>query len=137
MAVAGKNLLVKVSTASGGTYTTVGQMNSATMNIAGENFDITAFGAGWRSRLQGVKDASYSLSGFLMSTDLSGQSAIRNALVNDSALYTQFMIDGTTNNMFQQEVKVGSYDVDASVDGVVGLSIGLEGSGAVTVATTS
>lgn len=137
MAVAGKNLLVKVSTASNGTYTTVGQMNSATMNIAGENFDITAFGAGWHSRLQGLKDASYSLSGFFMTTDASGQTAVRAALINDTALFTQFMIDGTTNNMFQQEVKVGSYDTDAAVDGAVGLSIGLEGSGAVTVSTTS
>lgn len=137
MAIAGKSLLVKVSTASAGTYTTVGQMNSASMSIAGSNLDITAFGASYLSRIQGLKDATYDLSGFYMSTDSSGQTAVRAALVNDSALYAQFMIDGTTGNMFAQEVKVASYDVSASVDGVVELSIGLEGTGSITISTTS
>lgn len=136
LAIAGKKLLVKVSTASGGTYTTVGQLNNASINIAGNNFDVTAFGSSWITRLQGLKNASYSLSGFFMTTDTNGQTAVRTALVNDSALYAQFLVDGTTGNGFQQEVKVSAYDVSASVDGAVELSISFEGTDAITVYTT-
>lgn len=137
MALAGKNLLVKVSTATGGTYTTIGQMNQASMDINGENLDITAFGDGWHKRLQGLKDASYSLSGFFMTTDASGQTALRTAFVNGTDLFAQFMIDGTTGNMFKQQVFVNNYAVSASVDGTVDLSIGMEGHDSITISTTS
>lgn len=137
MALAGKRFLVQVSTASGGVYTSIGQMNNGTMSIAATNFDVTAFGSSWLARLQGLKDVTYQFSGFFMTTDTNGQTAVRTSLINDSALFIRCLVDGTTGNMFQQEVKISAYDISAAVDGAVELSISAEGTDAITVYTTS
>lgn len=125
----GTNLVVSVSTTLGGTYYQVGSMNDATMTIDGDNQDITAFGDDWIKRLQGLKDASYSLSGFRDVADTNGQVVISTALINDSALFAKFLPDGT--NGFVQEVKVSSFEVSGAVDGIVELSMDFEGSGAI------
>lgn len=138
MASAGKNLVIQVSTATGGTYTTVADITSASMSFAGENIDVTAFstaGTSYRSRIQGLKDVTWDLSGFLKSSDTNGQAAIRAALVNDTALFARILFDNTTTNYAQQEVKVASYDVSATVDGPVETSISLEGTGSLTITT--
>lgn len=135
MPTAGKNTLVQVSTATAGTYTTIADMNNQSASLNGENLDVSAFGAAWRSRIQGLKDASYDVSGFWKSTDTAGQTAVRNAMVNDSTLFVQVLIDGTTTNYFKQEIKVSNYAVNSSVDGVVELSMSFEGSGAPTLST--
>lgn len=138
MAVAGKNFVVQVSTASGGTYVTVAQIQSGTVNVAGENLDVTAFSTGptqWRSRIRGVKDISWDMSGFYSSTDASGQTAIRSALVNDTDIYMRALLDGTTSNYILQQVQVSQYQVSAAVDGVVELSLAFEGTGTPTVTT--
>lgn len=133
MAVAGKKLLVQVSTASGGTFTTIAEMNNASVAVNGENIDVTAFGSSWRSRIQGLKDISLDVSGFYNSTDTNGQSAARNAMVNGTDLYARVLLDGTTSNYIQTQAFLGSYDISASVDGAVEVSMSIEGSGAPTV----
>ena len=135
MPTAGKNTLVQVSTATGGTYTTIADMNNQSASLNGENLDVTVFGANWHSRIQGLKDATYDVSGFWKSTDTAGQTAVRNALVNDSALFVQVLIDGTTTNYFKQEIKVASYDIASNADGVVELSMSFEGTGTPTIST--
>ena len=135
MATAGKNTLVQVSTATGGTYTTIAEMNSQSATLNGASLDVTAFGAAWKSKIQGLKDASYQVSGFWKSTDTSGQTAVRLALVNDSTLFVRVEIDGTTTNYFLQEIKVTDYSVKSAVDGLVELSMSFDGTGAPTLST--
>ncbi len=129
MATAGKNLRIKVST-NGTTFNLVADLNDATMSLSGDNQDITTFGQDYINRLQGLKDCTYSLGGFYKSDDTNGQVVIKSALLNDTALYVQFLPDGTTG--FQQEVKVSSFELSASVDGTNDLSIDLDGTGAIT-----
>ena len=130
MAIAGKGSVVKVGVTSGGSFTAVADLNDASLSISGTNLDITSFTAEYISRIQGLKDGSYSLSGFYNSGDTNGQVVIRSALLNDSDLFVQFLPDGTTG--FQQEVKVATFDINTTVSGAVELSISLEGTGAIT-----
>lgn len=138
MAIAGKNPVVQVSTATGGTYTTIGTINNFTVNIAGENLDVTAFSTSapaYHSRIQGLKDISWDVSGFYFSTDSNGQTALRTALVNDSNLFARVLLDGTTSNLILQEIKISAYNWSASVDGTVDFSASMEGTGAPTITT--
>lgn len=130
MAYAGKDLVISVATTTGGTYNVVAGMKDASMNISGDNQDITTFGEDYIVRLQGLKDVSYSLSGFLDLTDTNGQVRLQNALLNDSALFVKFLPDGT--NGWKQEVKVSSFEMNGTADGMVELSIELEGSDSIT-----
>ena len=127
---AGKNLVIKVCTTLSGTYYTIGSANDASMSLEGDNQDITAFGENYINRIQGLKDVSYSVSGFYDSADTNGQTVIKTALINDSALYVQFLPDGT--NGWKQAVKVSSFEISGSVDGVVEFSVEFEGSDDIT-----
>jgi len=129
MALAGKNLVVQVSTATGGTYNTVADINSATMTHAGNTIDVSAMGTDYIQRIMGLKDCTYSIGGFYDPTDTTGQVRIRNAWLNDTALFVAFLPDGSTG--FKQEVKVSNFEISASADGAVELSIDVEGTGAV------
>jgi predicted secreted protein len=131
MAMKGKNLRVKVGTAPAGPFSEVAELNDASMSMEGDNQDITTFTSDFIKRLQGLKDASYSLGGFYAPTDANGQLAIRSAWLNDTALYVQFLPDGVAG--FQQQVLVSSFEVSAPADGVVEVSIELEGSDAITI----
>lgn len=131
MAMKGKALRVKVGTLTGGPFNDVLDLNDASMSIEGDNQDVSAFGSDFIKRLQGLKDASYSLSGFYKPDDTTGQAIIRSSLINDTPLFVQFLPDGTTG--FKQEVKVSSFEVSAGVDGTVEVSIELEGTDAVTL----
>lgn len=131
MAMAGTASLVKVSPTAGGAgvYTTVADINSASMSHAGNTLDVGAFGITYMQRILGLKDATYSLSGFWLPTDTNGQVAIRNAWLNNTTLWIQFLPDGVAG--FKQEVKVTSIDISTSVDGVVDVQFQLDGTGAI------
>ena len=129
MAISGKSMTIKVATAAAGTYTNVAEIKEASMSQAGNNQDVSTFDNDWVLRLQGLKDATYSLSGFYNPTDANGQVAIRNAWLNDTPLFVQFLPNGTAG--FRQEVRVSSYEVSASADGAQEVSIELEGNGAI------
>ncbi len=129
MALAGKNTKVKVGTASAGPFTDVEELNEASMSMEGDNQDISTFGSDFIKRLQGLKDATYELSGFYATGGQ--QQVIREAWLNDTPLYFQFLPDGLTG--FQHEVKVASFEVSSAADGVVEVSIELEGTDAITL----
>lgn len=138
MATAGKELRIKVSADNTvGSYSEVDDLNDATMTIDGDNQDISKFGVNWMRRLQGLKDGSFSLSGFYDPADTNGQVVIREALLNDTQLFIQFIVDDTGPTGFQQEVKVSSFEVSASVDGVQEVSIDLEGTDPITTTLTT
>jgi predicted secreted protein len=130
MALKGKSLVVSVATTSGGSYASIAERSSASMNHSGSNIDVSTMGTDFISRIQGLKDGTYSVSGFFATGDTNGQVRVRTAWLNDSGLFVRFLPDGTTG--FQQEVKVASYSVNASVDGAVEFSAELEGTGAIT-----
>ena len=100
------------------------------MTNEADNQDISTFSAAYVKRLQGLKDASYELSGYYNMDVAASQKAIRDALINDTRLWVQFLPDGTTG--FQQEVKVGSFEVSGSADSVLEVSIELEGTDPIT-----
>lgn len=125
----GKSFAIKVSTTTGGTYNAVANMNSASMNRSGENLDITTFTQSYINRLQGLKDCSYSVSGFHDAGDTNGQTVIETAFENDSDLFVQFLPNGTAG--WKQQVRVASIDIDVDVAGVVSKSYSLEGTGAI------
>ena len=134
MAMKGINALVKVSTTAGGagTYTTVAETADATATLDGENLDVSFFGtSAWTTRIQGRKDFGVTLSGHLVPTDTSGQNAIRDAFINDTELWVQYLWNGTAG--FKGQVRVANFSSSAEVNGIVGFSATLEGTGAATV----
>lgn len=128
MALAGKDVVVSVATSSGGTYNAIDEMNNMTMSHSAGNIDISEFGVDWRQRIQGLKDVTYSASGFWDPADTSGQIRIRSAWLNDTTLWVKVLPDGSTG--WIQQTKVASFDVSATPDGTVEVSFELEGTGA-------
>jgi predicted secreted protein len=128
MAMKGNAMKIMTGT-DGGTYNEVDDLNEATMSNGADNLDITKFSQTFINRLQGLKDVTYSLKGFYKPSDTNGQVVIRTAWLNDSALWIGFLPDGTTG--FEQKVVVSSFEISGAVDGVVELSIELEGNDAI------
>lgn len=129
-ATAGKKALLKIST-NGTTFTKALNIKSASIEIDGQNLDISQLGDDWMSRIQGMKDAKISASGSYDTADTTGQVAIRSALINDTALYAQLLPDGTTG--FQMQVKVAKLSVNASTSTEAQVSIDLEQTGGITL----
>jgi predicted secreted protein len=130
MALAGKNALLKVST-NGTTFTAAAEIKSINGNIAGTNLDTSVFGVAFMQRIQGLKDASYQISGFWNIGDTTGQLALRAALLNDTSVYVQILTDGLVG--WQQQVKVQKFAIAAPVNGTVDVTFDLEGTGVITI----
>lgn len=131
MAIAGSTSLLKVSTTSGGTYTAVDEIRSASMSWRGGTINISEIGNTYMQRIQGVKDAGYQAQGFYDPGDTNGQLVIRTALINGSDLFVQWLPNGSAG--FQQQVVVASFDTNVTFDGAVEVSISFEGTGAITL----
>lgn len=131
MALKGKSVQIQVSP-DDVTYNAVKEMNNIDTPIDADNIDTTVFGEDFIKRVQGLKDGSWSLSGFYDPTDTNGQVAIRSSLLNDTDLYAKVSYDGGTT-WFKQKVRVSSFNPSAAVDGAVEISIEFEGDGAVTI----
>jgi len=129
MALEGNDATIEVSV-DDATYYAIDEQNSAAMNCDGENIDITKFGDSYRVRIQTVKDAGYSSSGFWVKTDTNGQIAIRTAWLNDSTLYVKITVDGT--NGWKQLVKVESISVNTTADGATEIAFEFSGNGEIT-----
>lgn len=127
---AGRVLRVSVATASGGVYNVVVGIRSATMSRQGLTVDVSTLTDADIVRILGQRDCSYRLEGN-WEDDATGQNVIRDSLANDTALFARFLPTGTTG--FQQEVKVGGIDITGETGpNKVGVSIELQGSGAIT-----
>lgn len=133
MSLKGKSMAVKYSS-DGSTWYTIDEINEASMNIEGQNQDITKFGQDYVNRLQGLKDVGYSISGFYDPDDTNGQVALLTAFLADTDIYFGFLPNGTTG--WEQLVKVSSLDISGSVDGVVEFSCELEGADAIAAYST-
>lgn len=124
-ATAGKGAVFKVAAA------TILGLNEGSITINGETIDVTTFASGgWIEKMQGLKSAEISLSGFYLSTDATGQTALRAALLNGTSVTMSALLDGTTG--WTGSFLVTSFEDGAAVDGEVSRSISLESTGAIT-----
>ena len=119
--LAGKQFRAKVSTTTGGVYSTVVGMDSCTMNLSGTLLDASEFVDTYMERLQGLKDVSFDLKGKYNSADTTGQNVIMSAFLNDTALFIQYMPDGVAG--FKAQVSISKFSIDAAVNGIVGVTI--------------
>lgn len=125
-AVSGKSALFKVAAA------TILGLNDGSVTVNGDTIDVTTFASGgWIQKIQGLKSAEISLSGFFEPTDTTGQVAMRTALLNGTSLVMSALVDGT--NGWTGSFLVTSLELGATPDGEVSVSISLESTGAVTV----
>lgn len=131
--IAGKASRVRVSATVGGTYNVVAGIRQASIEIDGANLDDSEFGVDWMQRIQGLKDFKVSMSGSYRPGDTTGQVLIQNTLLNDADLFVQVLPDGA--NGFRGQVRVAKFSVEPPVDGIVPVSIELEGTGAITLVT--
>lgn len=133
-ALAGKKARLKVSTTSGGTYNDVQGGGTFSHDMSANNIDDSEFGVDYVARIQGLKDGRISWSGKLVPGDTNGQTVVKNAYLNDTPLFVRALPDNgvTAGAGAQQEMKVSSWRVDASVPDRVTLAIEFEGSGVIT-----
>lgn len=131
-----RTTVVQVATASTGTYSTVVRLNNASFSIDGGTIDVTDFADTYRDRIIGIRDATWTLSGFFASSDTNGQTRIRSSLTNDSNLFIKYLFTSTGSTGYKQQVRVASIDYGAAVDGAQEITFNLEGAGAL-AATTS
>lgn len=125
MAVAGKNAKITVGGAD------VKGLNSAKFTVNGDTIDVTTFlSGGWIEKIQGLKSAEMSIEGFWLSDDTTGQTVLRDALMNGTSVTMQALFDGTAG--WTGSFLVTSFEDGASVDGEVTRSISLESTGAIT-----
>jgi predicted secreted protein len=132
-ATAGKKTVVKISTTVGGagTYTTALGITTASVEIDGDMVDVSTLGNNWKDKVQGLKDSKMSFSGNYEPGDTTGQQAIRSALINDTEIWAQVLIDGTLG--FKVQIKPSKFATNSDVKDKVGVSIDCEGTGTVTI----
>jgi len=113
------------------TYYTVAGVNDASLSRGGEVLDDTAFmdnPDGFRSRLIGLRDWSINASGDYDGTDTNGQVAILSAWENGTALYVQYLPDGTSG--VKGQCVVESFEQNGDVAGKEQMSFVLQADGA-------
>jgi predicted secreted protein len=134
-AIAGSDTTIQVNTGSG--LVNLTGIDSITLNDGKELYDITQFNQADsnRRRLAGLDDFTIDLSGHLddngSGTDLAAaQKFIRTSKGTGVDIPIQILWDGTVG--FSANVKCSAFNIDAPIDGRVGLSITLEGNSAIT-----
>lgn len=124
MANAGKNSRFKIGA------NDIGGLNEGTITLNGENIDVTTFlSGGWIDRIQGLKSAEISLSGFWLSNDTNGQEVIKANYLSGTATTINALLDGT--NGWTGDFLVSSLEFGAAVADAVSISISLESTGAI------
>ena len=133
MGTAGYTAKVKISV-DDVTYTDL-PITSPSLSHGADILDDTelATNAGYRSKIYGLLD--WSVSGECQwVASQTALDAVRNAMINRSTLYVQYLPDGTLGNGFEGQVRVESFDFSSPVDGAVTVSTTLQGTGALTQA---
>lgn len=126
---------VKVGTSGTGPWTDV-PVTTATLNQGGDVLDDTdlATNAGFRSRILGLHDWSVSMTANWDGSD-SVLSTIRDAWLNRTALYVQYLPDGQVANGFQGAVVVENFNLSGDVGGLETVDISLQADGALSAAS--
>lgn len=132
MAQAAHTKVVSICTTSGGTYAEIDGLSDASLQRAIDMLDTTDLKdtTGERTRIPGLGDASLELSGDYEPSDTNGQTVLRTAAFDKSAVFLKFLSDGTNGKMAQYYVE--SYDESGAVDGKVAFKASLKKTGAFT-----
>lgn len=140
MVLSGIDTIIQVSTVeddADDAWETLYNMSSISMSHSGGSIDVGSFGTGdFSLRVLGMRDVTYSISGFFAVTDTSHQ-MVMNSWLNDTDLWIKAIFNdgGAAEDGFKQKVKVASIDVSAAVDGIIEFSLDLEGDGQPTTTT--
>lgn len=125
MATAAKNALFKVGA------NTIQGLNEGSITINGETIDVTTFASGgWIEKIQGLKSAEMTFSGFWLTTDTNGQTALTTGLTAGTPVACSALFDGTAG--WSGSFLVTSLEITASVADSVQASFTLESTGALT-----
>lgn len=128
-----------------GEDTVVGIGTWAIDGITAEEFDASAFGDDWRKYKYGMKDGgAVSFNGHYEPTDVSGQQALQQANLYNSALTDlRLYIDNTsyftpcqTTGYFSPDLSTGAPTTASSVN-ITSFNIGLDKSGLGTISFTA
>jgi len=135
MAQAAYSKKVKVGTSGSGPWNDV-PATTATLNQGGDILDDTdlATNAGFRSRILGLHDWSVSITANWDASD-AALIAIRDAWLNRTELYVQYLPDGQTANGFQGAVVVENFNLSGDVGGLETVEISLQADGALSAAS--
>lgn len=115
---------------------TVAELSNVSNAFTGETLEVTSFDSTClREFIAGLRSGAMDISGFYDPTDTNGQVAMMTAFLNGTVLsgaqQPKFLADGT--NGFSADAVISSYNVEATVDGLVGFSATLQLTGAITV----
>lgn len=105
-----------------------------TLSFNGEIIDVTTLGGnGWRSKLQGLKDWTISVTPLFESGN-SGLDILRDAFfTGDGNLYIRYDIDGTSSNRVSGIVMIESQEMPSNLSDAQKMPVSLQGNGAPTV----
>lgn len=124
MAITGKSGSIKIGAV------VVSAMASWKLDLQGDVKEVTNFQSnGWKENISGIKSWSGSSDGqWNVSADVTGQTALQNALLNGTIMAMVYNLDGTHN--YSGNALVKKISIDEAVDGVVKFSVDYEGTGA-------
>jgi hypothetical protein len=94
MAQAGYLTSISAATASGGTYSTVGGMNSTDFEQTRDALDDTEFGDTHESAFAGLKKTNFNLAGDFVASD-AGQAILDAAFSSGNTVYVKYLRDGS------------------------------------------
>lgn len=132
MALPGKHATVKIASDA------VLGINDATFTINGEIVDVSTFeSGGWRERLQNLRDATITISGFYDPSDTTGQIVFRTAVLTQAVVEDVIVLadSNSATSGFVCDAFVESFEISPSVEGAVPVSITLQSTGQISVSS--
>jgi predicted secreted protein len=107
---------------------TVSALKDWKLNIDAAELDASYFGDGWKQNKTGIRNWSVTSSGnFVIDSDTNGQTAIQNALINNTSLSIKLYVDDT--HYYSGTVYVKKAGIDATASDFVKVDFEYVGSG--------
>jgi TP901-1 family phage major tail protein len=130
----GKNLLLKIeSSASSGTYNTMGGLRTKTMSINNGAIDVTNHGSNeWKEILDGAGIRDFQISGAgVFTSDASLDQMITDCMAG--TLRNFQIVDGDSGKTYSGKFKITKVDRGGEYNGEMTWQISLQSSGEITV----
>lgn len=122
-AIAGKGGSVKVV---GTPDTVIGEIREWQLTVNRADYDKTALGDDWESKVIGLGSWSGQLTGFFAIASDTGQTLLNNAILNGTALYVELK---TSTNTYEGQVNPTQVQVGNPVDNLVSFQFSFDGNG--------
>ena len=115
----------------------VAEIKNWSLDVGADMLDSTNFDSnGWKQFIAGLKEWSASAEGnYAVSTDATGQKAIQDAWLAGTTLSIELRV-GATFPKYTGSALVSSMPIEVPVDGIVGISVELQGTGALAYAAS-